>query len=239
VVKTNIKNTTNIIQIDQNAIEQALNQKEETDLLLISRNFTHSFIKKPFNFRSTISVQKPQDSPKYIKGQCIGSGFFGQVYSGLSLNTGEIVAIKTIKFNGDMKTIEFKKQNIRESVIKLSHLKHKNIIKYMCTQETSKDEIDLIVEYCNGGSIKQLIEKFSAFDEKLIKLYVKQILEGLVYLHDLGIVHRNIKNTNILVDGTGVVKITDLVVSNILVGDEPDKILSYSTMNGKGKIEVI
>jgi serine/threonine protein kinase len=238
VVKTNIKNTTNIIQIDHNAIEQALNQKEESDLLLISRNFTHSFIKKPFNFRSSFSVQMPQDSPKYIKGQCIGSGFFGQVYSGLSLNTGEIVAIKTIKFSGDMKTIEFKKHNIRESVIMLSQLKHKNI-KYMCTQETSKDEIDLIVEYCNGGSIKQLIDRFSAFDEKLIKLYVRQILEGLVYLHDLGIVHRNIKNTNILVDGTGVVKITDLVVSNILVGDEPHKILSYSTMNGKGRIEVI
>ena len=98
----------------------------------------------------------------------------------------------------------------------------------------ANDEIDLIIEYCNGGSIKQLIDKFSAFDEKLIKIYVKQILEGLVYLHDLGIVHRNIKNTNILVDGTGVVKISDLVVSNILIGDDLDKILWYNTMNRKG-----
>lgn len=174
------------------------------------------------------------NSPNFVKGQCIGSGVFGQVFSGLSLSTGEIVAIKTIKFSGDKTIIDIQKQNIRESVQKLSQLKHKNIIKYMCTQEHKNDEIDLIIEYCNGGSIKHLIDKFSAFDEKLIKIYVKQILEGLVYLHDLGIVHRNIKNTNILVDGTGVVKITDLVVSNILIGDEPDKILWYSTMNGKG-----
>jgi mitogen-activated protein kinase kinase kinase len=174
------------------------------------------------------------NSPQYLKGQVIGSGFSGQVFSGLSLNTGEIVAIKTVKFTGDKTLIELQKQNVRDSVLQLSQLKHKNVIKYMCTQESNEDEIDLIFENCNGGSIKQLIDKFSSFDEKLIKLYVKQILEGLIYLHDLGIVHRNIKNTNILVDGTGIVKITDLVVSNILIGDECDKILWYSTMNGKG-----
>ena len=203
--------------------------------MLLERNKTYSFFSKTNNILRSRSIKKPDD-PKYIKGEFIGSGFLGNIYSGLSLNTGEIVAIKKIKCTGDKAKIDKQKQNIRDCVSKLSLLKHKNIIKYMGVEDSSTDELELIFEYCNGGSIKQLIDKFSAFDEKLIKLYVRQILEGLIYLHDVGIVHRNIKNSNILIDGTGVVKITDFVVSNLLVGDEPDQILWYSTMNGKGKL---
>ena len=226
-----IEQKDNIQHISNNLFENNKQDKKE-DVLTINRNQTYSFFKK--NILRVNSIQKVDNSPQFIKGQCIGSGFYGQVFSGLSLITGEIVAIKNIKFSGDQSIINIQKQNVRDSVSKLTQLKHKNVIKHICIQELANDEIDLIIEYCNGGSIKQLIDKFSAFDEKLIKIYVKQILEGLVYLHDLGIVHRNIKNTNILVDGTGVVKISDLVVSNILIGDDLDKILWYNTMNRKG-----
>lgn len=173
---------------------------------------------------------------EFIKGSLIGTGKIGSVYSGLSINTGEIVAIKSVKLN---RNSHLQKQifQINEAVEKLAELKHKNIIKYMCTQPSESDyEIDIILEYCNGGSIQQLLEKFDSFDEKLIKLYVKQILEGLVYLHEQGIVHRSIKNCNVLVDGNGTVKLSDFVVSNILIGDDPEAILYFNTNNGKGNI---
>jgi serine/threonine protein kinase len=168
-------------------------------------------------------------SPEYIKGQCIGTGNIGSVYSGLSLNTGEIVAIKSIRLNSQKQV-----EAIENAVKKFSELKHQNIIKYLSTQLSNDEEIDIILEYCNGGSIKQLLEKFDAFDEKLIKLYVKQILEGLVYLHDLGIIHRNIKNCNVLVDGDGTVKLTDFVISDILVGEDPESILYFNTSKTEG-----
>jgi RIO-like serine/threonine protein kinase len=171
---------------------------------------------------------------EYIKGECIGSGTLSSVYSGLSINTGEIVAIKSIKLTPEI--MEQQINEINDAVGKLSKLQHKNIIKYISTQPSElPGEIDIILEYCNGGSIKQLLEKFDAFDEKLIKLYVRQILEGLLYLHEQNIVHRNIKNCNVLVDGNGTVKLSDFVVSNVLIGDDSEAILYFNTNNGQGK----
>lgn len=171
---------------------------------------------------------------EFIKGEFIGKGKLGTVYSGLSLNTGEIVAIKSINLKEQLNK-EKQILDINEAVKKYGDLRHKNVIKYICTQpSTNPSQIDIICEFCNGGSIKQLLEKYDSFDEKLIKLYVKQLLEGLLYIHDKSIVHRNIKNCNILIDGNGTVKLSDFVVSNILMGDDPDSILSFNTNNGIG-----
>jgi len=113
-------------------------------------------------------------------------------------------------------------------------LRHSNIVKYIACQESQiKNEVDIIYEYCVGGSIKQILDKFSSFEEKLISKYAKQVLDGLVYLHDRGISHRNIKSSNILIDGKGVAKLSDFIASNLLIGDDPDQILAHCTLNGK------
>ncbi len=70
-------------------------------------------------------------------------------------------------------------------------------------------------EYTNAGSVKQVLMKFGTFDEKLIRFYVKQILDALVYLHGMNIIHKKIKNTNILLDDNGTVKLTDFILSNL------------------------
>jgi serine/threonine protein kinase len=196
-------------------------QKTEINNINININISENQLEK---ITSTC-----MSSPEFIKGQCIGTGNIGRVYSGLSLNTGEIVAIKSIKINSQQQADE-----IDQAVKKFSELKHKNIIKYIATQISNDEEIDIILEYCNGGSIKQLLEKFDSFDEKLIKLYVRQILEGLVYLHDKGIIHRNIKNCNILVDGDGTVKLTDFVICDILSGEDPENILYFNSSKADG-----
>jgi mitogen-activated protein kinase kinase kinase len=191
----------------------------------------------PESDTNTSAWYNPKYNFEYIKGEHIGSGKLGRVYSGLSLNTGEIVAIKCVTL--DLKK-EIEKQilDINEAVYKIGQLDHKNIIKYLCTQPSSSnpDEIEVISEFCNGGSIKQILEKFDVLDEKLIKLYVKQILDGLVYLHERNIIHRNIKNCNILIDGNGTVKLSDFIVSKIIMGNDPDAILAYNTNNGLGKL---
>jgi serine/threonine protein kinase len=181
--------------------------------------------KKPKRISSQDSFSK-----EFKRGQYIGSGRLGRVYSGLSMNTGEIVAIKTIKICNINRVID-----VVKAVERLCLLNHRNILKYRGTQVgQEEDEVDIITEFCNGGSITQLIETFNFFDEKLIKLYVKQILEGLVYLHENGIIHRNLKNSNVLVDKEGVVKLSELVISAIIIGDDPSEIIYFSTNNGKG-----
>jgi len=63
-------------------------------------------------------------------------------------------------------------------------LSHPNIVKYIYTDICTEGQgIDIILEYVPGGSIRSLLDKFGCFHENLIKIYVRQILEGLHYLH--------------------------------------------------------
>jgi len=75
-------------------------------------------------------------------------------------------------------------------------------------------ELEIISEFCNGGSIKQLLDKFDIFEENLIKNYLKQVLGAIIHLHDNNIPHNNLKNTNILVDGEGQVKLSYFNLKN-------------------------
>lgn len=216
------------------------NHDNNNSSLIRNRNVQNLFLNPHVNRKSESPPNMPmwfnsKYNYEYIKGECIGTGKLGSVYSGLSLNTGEIVAIKSVRLNNNQNK-EKQILDINEAVYKIGRLNHKNIIKYICTQcSENPEEIDVICEFCNGGSIKQLLEKFGSFDEKLIRLYVRQILEGMAYLHAKNIIHRNIKNCNILIDGNGTVKLSDFVVSNILIGDDPETILFFNTNNGEGK----
>ena len=169
---------------------------------------------------------------EYVRGPLKNSST-GNVYSGLSKLSGGIVAIKVITLkDANDEFLTLLKTQIKNLVEKLSELKHKNIINIKGFQETSnkrgkiynllpKIEVEIVTESTNGGSIKQLLNKFGTFEEKLIKLYVKQILDALAYLHEKNIIHKKIKNTNILIDENGVVKLTDFIISNLSgVSDE-------------------
>lgn len=77
--------------------------------------------------------------------------------------------------------------------------------------------MDILLEFVPGGSIRQLLDKFLSFDERLVKLYTRQMLDGLQYLHDKGIVHRDLKCANVLVDNMGVIKLSDFGASKKII----------------------
>lgn len=66
---------------------------------------------------------------------------------------------------------------------------------------------NIFLEYVPGGSIASLLKKFGRFNEGLVRIYVKQILQGLRFLHQHGICHRDVKGANILVDNKSVCKV--------------------------------
>ena len=74
----------------------------------------------------------------------------------------------------------------------LRGLKHENIVRYLGTERTA-DSMYIFLEYVHGGSIASLLAKFGAFQEAVIRVYTRQILRGLEYLHERGIMHRDIK----------------------------------------------
>ncbi|KAJ2844069.1 Protein kinase of the Mitotic Exit Network, partial [Coemansia erecta] len=139
----------------------------------------------------------------------------GSVYRGLNLRTGEVVAIKQIRNEGFSSHDEI--EVARKEIDVLRDLHHRNIVKYIGYEQTEQ-ELDIILEYCEGGSLQSILRKFSKFPENLVGVYVAQILDGLSYLHNNAILHRDIKPGNILLLKDGVVKLADFGVARIQNG---------------------
>jgi len=78
------------------------------------------------------------------------------------------------------------------------------------------DYFNIFLEYVPGGSVAALLRNYGAFEEPLVRNFVRQILEGLNYVHERGIVHRDIKGANVLVDNKGGIKISDFGISKKL-----------------------
>jgi len=73
--------------------------------------------------------------------------------------------------------------------------------------------LNIFLEYVPGGSVTALLRNYGAFEEPLVKNFVRQISQGLDYLHERDIIHRDIKGANILVDNKGGIKISDFGIS--------------------------
>jgi mitogen-activated protein kinase kinase kinase len=88
-----------------------------------------------------------------------------------------------------------------------------NISQLIVGSSTDDKFLNIFLEYVPGGSVVQLLTNYGAFEEPLIRNFVRQILAGLNYLHERDIVHRDIKGANVLVDNKGVIKISDFGIS--------------------------
>ncbi|KAG2569479.1 hypothetical protein PVAP13_7NG423300 [Panicum virgatum] len=151
---------------------------------------------------------------KYMLGDEIGKGAYGRVYKGLDLENGDFVAIKQVS----LENIPQEDLNIiMQEIDLLKNLNHKNIVKYLGSLKT-KSHLHIILEYVENGSLANIIKpnKFGPFPESLVAVYIAQVLEGLVYLHEQGVIHRDIKGANILTTKEGLVKLADFGVATKL-----------------------
>jgi hypothetical protein len=160
-------------------------------------------------------------SGRWCIGQKIGSGAFGVVYVGLNNVTGTLMAVKQITLN----TAVWK--DIRREVDLLKSLRHPNIVQYYGT-EMDNTHLHIFQEWVAGGSITRMLSKFGAFSASVIRSYTSQSLEGLAFLHDNGVMHRDIKGSNILVSHDGVCKLCDFGGSKRIESDG----LQEHTMRG-------
>ncbi|KAK9320982.1 kinase-like domain-containing protein [Lipomyces orientalis] len=152
----------------------------------------------------------------YILGSCIGKGAFGAVYTALNVWTGETVAAKQISLSNLPKA---EIQNIMLEIDLLRALDHPNIVRYHGFVKTD-DILYIILEYCENGSLTLISKDFGTIPEHLVAIYIAQVLQGLVYLHDQGVIHRDIKGANILTTKEGIVKLADFGVAT-RASDDP------------------
>ena len=107
-----------------------------------------------------------------------------------------MVAIKVIDFESLSKKAENVGQIIETEIQLLSKLNHKSIIKYYGTF-ISDNKLNIVLEYCVGGSLLKMRQLYQNLNENLIRKYTTQILEGIEYLHSHNIIHSDIKCANI------------------------------------------
>ncbi|KAG2491668.1 hypothetical protein HYH03_010037 [Edaphochlamys debaryana] len=160
------------------------------------------------------------------KGRQIGQGAFGTVYLGLVHATGQEIAVKQVPLpqNSTNSTkVADHIQSLEGEVAVLRSLRHENIVRYLGTERTS-EHLNIFLEYVAGGPISSKLAQFGPLREETIRVYTKQILRGLEYLHRQKVMHRDIKGANILVDTNGVVKLADFGASK--------KIEDLATMGG-------
>jgi serine/threonine protein kinase len=150
---------------------------------------------------------------RFRQGDELGQGAYGRVYLGLNEDTGQLIAVKQVQLSGDRSEeaaalLEALKGEIRI----MARLRHDNIVAYLGS-DTKNDVLEIFLEFVPGGSIHSLLKKFGRFNEQLVRVYTKQILTGLAYLHSHQIMHRDIKGGNILVDNAGICKLADFGAS--------------------------
>ncbi|UJR22105.1 hypothetical protein I4U23_025170 [Adineta vaga] len=156
------------------------------------------------------------DRDPHEQRTALGQGTYGKVYVAHDRFTWKKFAVKEIPMRNPVYT------DVLENEIKiLSTLSHKNIVTYYGSAiDRSKKQpvFQIIMEYVDGGSLSQHLSKFGQFHETVIRNYTRQLLEGLQYLHENHILHRDIKSANILVNSRGEIKIADFGTSKRLAG---------------------
>ncbi|KAF8168185.1 kinase-like domain-containing protein [Crassisporium funariophilum] len=161
------------------------------------------------------SLAKP--TFKWIKGNLIGKGSYGRVYLALNATAGEIIAVKQVELpqtaSDRLKPVQQQGVDaLKDEIETLKDLEHPNIVRYLGFEE-NLISINIFLEYVSGGNISTCLRDYGIFREEVTKDFTRQILEGLAYLHSKGILHRDLKADNILIDTSGVCKISDFGIS--------------------------
>ncbi|KAG8641386.1 probable serine/threonine-protein kinase At1g09600 isoform X2 [Manihot esculenta] len=137
----------------------------------------------------------------------IGQGTYSNVYKARDVTNDKIVAIKKVRFdNSDPDSVKFMAREIHI----LRRLDHPNIIKLegLITSQTSSS-LYLVFEYMEHDLTGLASLPGIKFTEPQIKCYMQQLLSGLDHCHNHGVLHRDIKGSNLLIDDKGILKIAD------------------------------
>ncbi|RNF16680.1 putative protein kinase [Trypanosoma conorhini] len=148
----------------------------------------------------------------------IGRGGFGDIFRAVDLDTGLPLVVKEVLVMADVgKDVEQQLRALEREIRVMRKLNHKHIVcYYSARREESNCALQIYMEYVGGGTIAQKLRANGPFSEDETRNYTRQLLEGLEYLHQRRIVHRDLKGDNLFLTEDGVLKVGDFGTSKEL-----------------------
>ncbi|MED6251146.1 hypothetical protein ATANTOWER_023557, partial [Ataeniobius toweri] len=148
------------------------------------------------------------DTITWAKGEVLGKGAYGTVYCGLT-SQGQLIAVKQVCLDSSDPDAAKKEYNrLQGEVELLKTLRHSNIVGFLGTS-LYQHVVSIFMEYIPGGSIASILHRFGPLPERVLALYTHQILEGVAFLHQNRVIHRDLKGNNVMLMPTGVIKLID------------------------------
>ncbi len=164
------------------------------------------------DYSASASRRKETKFGDYILGQTLGEGEFGKVKLGWKKDGSVQVAIKLIR-RESLGTNPSRLPKIYREISILRELSHPNIVRLHEMAETDR-YIGIILEYASGGELFDFILNHRYLKDNAARRLFAQLVSGVGYLHKKGIVHRDLKLENLLLDRNRNIIITDFGFAN-------------------------
>lgn len=166
----------------------------------------------------------PKSAESYKMIDKVGQGTYSNVYKALDRDTGEIVALKKVRFNtSEPESIKF----MAREIMILQRLDHPNVVKLKgLATSRMQYSIYLVFEFMLTDLSRVIARPEERLTEPQVKCYMHQLLSGLQHCHERGILHRDIKGSNLLIDKNGMLKIADFGLANFYGPDHHQPLTS-------------
>jgi len=174
----------------------------------------------------------------YILGETLGKGAFSWVKKGVIEDTKTAVALKFL-LKSDVKYLREQVQRVRVEIQSMVQVNNPHVLKLFAynlqcnyPEKSGKtlDTVLLVSEYCPGGELFDILYYTNKLHPTTARTYFVQLLKGLKACHDIGIVHRDIKPQNLLLDKHFQLKINDFGLS--FMSKEKENMITMETYCG-------
>ena len=150
-------------------------------------------------------IFKSFQSDKYQLLEKIGEGGFGKVFKARQINTGQAVALKFLALEPQLEASKKQRyvERFNRETLLCSRLNHPNIVRLLDKGQLTDELMYGVFEYVEGQTLRDVLRQEGAMDAVQATDLMLQVLDALIHAHQQGVIHRDIKPTNIMLSCSG------------------------------------